>query len=374
MKKLFVLVLTLTLSACATPTPAMPSPQPPTPTSQSPAPSPQSPTSAPQLPTPSPQPPTPTPEPKIKFTQLTQGGCCVQPSFSPDGARALYLDKPSANAQTGIYAVPINQPLSQPQFVIAHPGPFSADMRYAEDLIGGRTVITRLADGVAWVIPSGGRRASFSPDATRITWSVGEETGGFDVRKNDIYVADVDGKNAKLIATRYGGGVMAWMPDSKQILLGGKEKRADKLAKIGVMDLATGAVRPLFEAERLRNTLLSPDGKWLVYLLTASENGAGGTFVIPLDGSSAAPRQLDIFGAFQWRDGSHLLYIPLKVNAPSSELWQIDAQTGAMTQLIAAAPDSPFKIGGGDWDVSPDGNSILYLNARDRNIWVASLR
>ncbi|HRA01270.1 MAG TPA: hypothetical protein PLJ62_13775, partial [Thermoflexales bacterium] len=262
----------------------------------------------------------------------------------------------------------------QPQFVIAHPGPFSADMRYAEDLIGGRTVITRLADGVAWVIPSGGRRASFSPDATRITWSVGEETGGFDVRKNDIYVADVDGKNAKLIATRYGGGVMAWMPDSKQILLGGKEKRADKLAKIGVMDLATGAVRPLFEAERLRNTLLSPDGKWLVYLLTASENGAGGTFVIPLDGSSAAPRQLDIFGAFQWRDGSHLLYIPLKVNAPSSELWQIDAQTGAMTQLIAAAPDSPFKIGGGDWDVSPDGNSILYLNARDRNIWVASLR
>ena len=42
-------------------------------------------------------------------------------------------------------------------------------------------------------------------------------------------------------------------------------------------------------------------------------------------------------------------------------------------RLIAAAADGPFKIASGDWAVSSDGRRIVFLTARDRNIWTVTL-
>lgn len=345
-------------------------------TSPAPTSSPISPTRAPTpVPTLAPTPsPTATPRPVTRFAQLTQGGCCVQPFFHPDGQRVLFLDKPSAQAQLGYYSVSSVGPLAEPSLFTQRLGPFSGDLRYAQTLERGQTVIERLSDGVKWTIQNGGRRVTFSPDGLRIAWSVGEEVGNFDVRRQDIWVADVDGRNAKRVATRYGGGLQAWFSDGKRLLVTGKAQRGDALAAIGVISLDDGAARELTTVERLRNAVLSPEGRFLVYYMAgARDPELNGTWLLDISAEGKEPVRLDFFGAFRWRDEGRLFYIPLQQGAPSTELMQLDVRTGQKTTLIRASADSPFKIANGDWDVSADGKRIAYLSARDRNVWVAEL-
>lgn len=368
------LAATLALSACAPNTatpPATLTPAPPT-TAPTETRVPPTATAAPTL-TPTPL-PTATPRPAPRFEQITQGGCCVQPSFSPDSARILFLDKPARDAVTGIYAVPISAPLTTPALAFRQLGPFSADLSLAVNLENGRTVVERIADGVKWTIPNDGRRVSFSPDVKRIAWTVGEDFGNFDVRRNDVYVANVDGSAPKLVATRYGGGLQAWMPDSSRLLIAGKSNRNEPKTKLSILSLADGKVTDVLEVERSRGMTLSPDGKRAILLIAQAQNVAdNGVFLVALDGSAAPPQRLNFFGAYKWCDATRLLYVPLETSAPSNELWRLDVTTLKAERLIAAVADGPFKIASGDWDLSPDGRRIVFLSARDRNIWTVTL-
>jgi Tol biopolymer transport system component len=158
------------------------------------------------------------------------------------------------------------------------------------------------------------------------------------------------------------------------VLLGGKANRADPLSTLNVLSLEDGALRNIMQFERMRSPLLSPNGRWLAYLIAQARDASqDGMYVLDLQAADAQPRRLDFFGAYRWRDGNRLLYVPIKAGAPSNELWQMDASSGEATQLIAASAESPFKIGNGDWDVSPDGTRLLFLSARDRNVWLAQL-
>ena len=317
------------------------------------------------------------------FTQLTTGGCCVQPFFSPDGAHVLYLDRPGSDAPVGIYGVPIAEPLAQPTLRTEKLGPFSANMAYSVDLVNGQTFIESVngtnGEGERFGISNGGRSVSFAPDNQTIAWTIGQDAGNFDVRRSEIWVAKLDGSDARRMITRYGGGIVAWFSDSQRMLIGGKAARGDAAPTLSILDLRDGAVTDLFSSERMRGYLLAPDDSHIVFFIAqARDETLDGTYLLQLSsvvsGTAAPqPQRLDFFGAYRWRDTTHLLYIPLKLNLPSHELWQLDVTTGQSTLLIPASAESQFKVGNGDWDVAPDGNLITYINARDRNIWLAKL-
>lgn len=314
--------------------------------------------------------------PAPQFIQLTTGGCCVQPFFSPDGAQVLYLDKPSAASEVGIYGVPIAQPLAEPTLVSPQLGPFSRDMSLAVDLINRQTTITKRADNTTWVINNGGRSVSISPDNSKVAWNVSQDSGNFDVRRSEVWIANVDGSDAKRVLTRYGGGMQGWLSDSQHILVGGKANRNDAAATLSIYNLSDGSSRDLFSADRMRGQSLSPDDRWMAFFVAQSrEPSNNGMFLMRIDSSATVtqPQRLDWFGTYRWRDAHHLLYVPLKLGQPSHELWQLDAESGQSTQLIAASADSPFKIGNGDWDVSDDGAHLLFVSAKDRNIWLFNL-
>ena len=62
------------------------------------------------LPTATPTPtPSPTPTPQAILRQLTSGGCCVQPSFSPDSSKVLFVDKPSETVPPGVYGLDLTR-------------------------------------------------------------------------------------------------------------------------------------------------------------------------------------------------------------------------------------------------------------------------
>lgn len=55
------------------------------------------------------------------------------------------------------------------------------------------------------------------------------------------------------------------------------------------------------------------------------------------------------------------------------ELWELDVNTGETRRLTD--PDViPFKIANDDWAVSPDGRHVAFVESRDRNIWLLTLK
>jgi Tol biopolymer transport system component len=64
-----------------------------------------------------------------------------------------------------------------------------------------------------------------------------------------------------------------------------------------------------------------------------------------------------------------LLVIPLNANAASHRLLEIDVASGAVRALTDPAL-MPFRVAGGDWSPSPDGNQVVFVSADDHNLWV----
>ncbi|HEY3288573.1 MAG TPA: hypothetical protein VGK87_00460 [Anaerolineae bacterium] len=308
------------------------------------------------------------------FSQLTTGGCCVQPFFSPDATRVLYLDKPSPGATTGLWSVPVSQPLAPPELFSTRVGPFSADMAYNVFLQNGRTTVERTKDAKQWVIDNGGRRVMFSPDEASISWMVSEDAGNFDIRRSDIWLAGIDGSAPRQVATLYGGGIQAWLSDSNHMLVSGKAKRDDVTSTLSLLSLTDGSQRKLIDAERPRSIALSPGDRYIAYYISqARDEKQDGMFILDLTLTSPQPQRIDFFGAYHWCSPTKLYYIPLKLAASANELWRYDVTTGQSTQVITADALSPFKVGNGDWDVSANGRQIVYLNGRDHNIWLVTL-
>ena len=322
-------------------------------------------TQPPASPTP---PPTPTPTPAPVLRQLTTDGCCVEPFWSPDGQRLLFLDRPSPDAATGLYEV--NLMGGGIELYIERLGIYSPDMLLLAYPQGEQTIVERLADGERWVIPSGGRAVSFSPDGTQLAWTAGQSGPPFDTASREVWVSQVDGSQAHLLVQLYSGGFAGWFPDGR-LLVSGRLDLNDPLPGLWAVSPQDGSQSLLARGERLRSVTISPGGSWLTYQMVFSVNlEENGIWLV--DTHSGAKRRLDQFGAYRWRDDGHLLLIPLDTRQPLHQVWQIDAATG-QAQPLTDPEVTPLKIANGDWSVSPDGTKIAYVSAADNNIWLLEL-
>ncbi len=323
-------------------------------------------------PTNTPQPtPTITPTPTPEMRQLTTGGCCVMPSWSPDSKQVLFVDKPSSQSEAGVYAVAVAD-ASEPKLV-GPVGIYSPDRGLVAYPVDVRTVVEKLSTGERWVMPNGGRAVDFSPDDRHVVWEVEADSGPYDERQNDIFMANYDGTNAAKVARVYGGGLVGWLPPGglSMVFLGRPALNTHD-STLTVLDLRTNEAIDLVKAERISGVSVSPGGSWVDYFISFnSDDKRNGIWVQRTDGSAA--RQLGMWGAYQWRDDSHLLVIPARASADQAfELWQIDAVTGEKQKLTDAAV-TPLNILNGDWRVSPDGKAIVFVNSADRNLWLLEL-
>jgi Tol biopolymer transport system component len=311
----------------------------------------------------------PTPQPQL--IQLTTDGCCVNPGWSPDSKQVLFIDKPAADAEVGYYAIEVSKPSSAPQFS-GRVGLYSPDRTLAAFAEGSRTVVERLSTGESWTMPNNGHAVEFAPNNRRVAWESEAISGPYDQRQNDIYVADIDGKNVERVTRVYGGGLVGWLPNSEGLMFLGRPSLATHDGTLTVLDLNGNTAADLVTAERIASISPSNGGTWVAYLISFNaDDTRNGIWVQRTDGSEA--RRLDQWGAYQWRDDSHLLMIPMRVSSDQPfELWEIDAATGQSRQLTNAAA-TPLTILNGDWRISPDGKSIVFVNSADRNLWMLKL-
>jgi hypothetical protein len=240
---------------------------------------------------------------------------------------------------------------------------------------GDVTIVQEAATGEQYVIANGGRQVSVSPDGQHVMWQVIASRGDFDRRRNQTWVANVDGSAAHVVAEAVGLGESQWIDERRLLLVGLPLGDQPYLAAIATLTLDAENGDQLLEIARVarpRGMLLSPQGRWLIYFLTFQTNAADdGLWIVPTDGSWP-PRKLHFFGSYRWRDEAHLLYVPMEVGVESHTLWEYDALSGESRPLTNPARTA-FKIANNDWAVSPDGRYVVFVSAGDHNLWMIDL-
>ncbi|MBI5876662.1 MAG: PD40 domain-containing protein [Chloroflexi bacterium] len=321
-------------------------------------------------PTPPPMPtltPSPTPAPRLK--QLTSGGCCTQPSWSPDSKQVVFIDKPDDDAPSGYYSVDVSAPAA-PKLMTERVAFYTADMKYVTTVDPVYATIERLSDGQKFRIKTGGRNVQLSSDRTRVVWTETPQSGPNETRVAQIMGANIDGSEARPILWLLRGGVSGWLDDDRLLLTARPDPKSQDVA-LFVYSLSTGARTELARSERLRATQTSPGSNWIVYTINFDSNAQNnGIWLVSTDGK--VRRKLPFFGSFQWRDRDRLLYVPLEMGKPSHVFYEYDARTDA-SRALTDPTTTPFKIANGDWAVSPDGTKVVFLNAKDSNLWLWDL-
>lgn len=315
--------------------------------------------------------PTPTPQPEMR--QLTSGGCCTRPFWSADSRYVQFIDRP-ASRPSGIYGVDVERggpPTLLTEWIVSRSGDGAFYVYPGQDT----TIVQRVVSGEKYVIANGGRPVSVSPDGQRLLWQVTEQSGGFDRRRGQIWVANVDGTAARILTETVGLGQSQWIDKGRILLVGGP---LENLPYVSIAALTLGAAEnddrrvELAQVVRPRGALVSPEGNWLVYYLTFQPNADDdGLWIVPTD-ASQPPRKLDFFGSYRWRDDTHLLYVPLEPGVESHTLWEYDL-AGAESRRLTDPAWASFKIANNDWSVSPDGRYVVFVDAADHNLWLIEL-
>ncbi len=331
--------------------------------------------------TPSPSPsatvsptPTPTATPKPALQQLTRNGCCVQPFFSSDNQQVLFIDKPSPAAPTGIYGVNVDGSSISPTLVSDRVGFRSPDRTIVATIEGDNVNLINEDTGESWLVDTSGNWPRFSPNGQQILWTATDREGPYDRRQSDIWLVNLDGRNPELQLSVVGGGFAGWLPDSQNILIVTRDNPAEEARTLSVYNLESGQRSHLVTERRIRGIEISPEGSWIAYFLTfAQEPANNGIWVISSDGQTRRKLDPPGFGAYHWQNDNTLLFIPIRTSVQDSmQLWAIDVLT-QQNQLLVDPNSLKFSISNGDWDVSPNGQHVVFVSSADQNIWQIQL-
>ncbi len=310
--------------------------------------------------------PSPTPPPRLR--QLTTGGCCVNPFWSSAGSQILFVDRPSPDRPAGIWGVPLDG--GAPILVLERLGLYSDDMQLLAYPSDGVTIVERSDGSDRWAIANGGRSISFAPNNEHVAWTAGQSGPPFDTAQRSVWVSRFDGTDARELISVYGGGFAGWHPDGR-VLATGRLDPEERETSFWAVPLEGDAPTRLMSASRFRRASLSPEGGWLAYEIAFSPlESENGLWVADL--RSGDRRKLTLFGAFRWRSEGRLLVVPLDVDLPSHQVWEVTAFNGAAQPLTDPAVTA-FKISNGNWGVSPNGRHIAFVATQDRSIWLLTL-
>ncbi len=304
--------------------------------------------------------------------QITSDTCCTQPYWHEDSGQVRFLDQPSPNAPLGVWGVDLSQPETGPQLVTDRLGVYSPDGALVAypDRASGLAVIERLADGRQWRIDTQGRGLYFTPDSRQVMWTTYDEDAPRDTREETIWLANVDGSNARVLLRARRTDRVAWL--STDVLLMTRRIPGDSDEQFFTLSIADGSESELATVPRMRGVALSPDKRYLVYYVSLeAETSKNGIWSLDLGNPEEAPQRLPFFGSYRWRDNQRLIYVPFEPEATQHSFFEYNLLTDQVRPLF---PDGTgLRIANNDWEVSPDGRQIALVAANGMQldgIWV----
>lgn len=301
-----------------------------------------------------------------RLRPLAFGGCCYGAWWHPIEAGRVYAIDGTDNQRAVLLEWAAQSESSAPTLVAEAPPPLlspdgSHQLRYADNL----TLIRRLSDGVEWSVDTAGSPAGLSADNSRLMWVIGRVDSSTGEGITDIYVSAADGSGAQVVASVPNGSAQ-WL-DSRRLLIGRRDRITTTL---GVYDTADGASFVLGSWNWLRNLSIAPGGGRLMFYQVYEPENAGLYSIETAAGAS--PLKLPWFGAWRWRGGDEVYYLPLDAGSNIHTLRYFNLLTGEDRALTDPAA-TPFTVANGEWSVSAGGNQIVFLNALDLSLWLIDI-
>lgn len=307
--------------------------------------------------------------------QITAADCCTQPYWNSDSTQVRFIDRPGPDAALGIWGVDLNRPEEGPQLVTERLGIYSPDgtLLAYPDRSKGVAVVERLADGQTWEIDTQERRLNFTPDSQHIIWTTYDEDAPRESREETIWLANVDGSDARALLRARRTNAVTWLADNSLLLT--RQLRGSSDETLLTLSLATGRLAELLTVPEPRGLALSPNKRYLVYYTTFEpEPEKNGLWLLDLQAPTLAPQKLPFFGTYRWRSNQTLVYVPFDPDATGHNFYEYNVTTGQSRPLFPQGTN--LTIANNDWRLSPDGNKIA-LVAVDGNqlngIWVLDL-
>lgn len=308
--------------------------------------------------------------------QITGGDCCTQPYWTQDSTQVYFIDRPEPNAALGIWGVDLTQPEIGTHLITERLGIYSPDgaLIAYPNRNTGLAVIERLADGQKWEVDIDEQSVNFAPDSQHLIWSVSDEDAPRDNREEAIWMANIDGANARIVFQGRRTNRVGWLSDDRWLMsrriTGGSD------IQLFTLSLADGSQQELYaQLPEMRGTAFSPDRRYLVYYVAfEADHNKNGLWLIDFQNPAQGPQKLPFFGTYRWRDNQRLVYIPLEPEATEHNFYEYDVLTGQSRPLFPEG--TTLMIANNDWRVSPDGRHIALVAASQgafNGIWVLDL-
>lgn len=318
--------------------------------------------------------PSPTAVPVPVLRQLLTGGCCVNPFWSSDSKQVRFIDKPTADAPAGIYEVAADNPapVSAGTLYTTTLGSLAANGRFYVRPDDPVTILEELFTGQLYSIPNEGNQLFFSPSAERVAWQVreGGGQGPSRTRQTTLWVADVDGSDARVIGQLRGASISGWVGEETLLLQLPDDSNEDKRLLVRYnLDDRTPVV--LDRAARFSGTTISRGGTFVAYYISLDGANPEQNGVWLMDTATGEKQPLPT-GAYQWRDATRLVLIPMEVGVSSFRFREYDTETAVLRDLTD--PDVlQVRVANNDWSISPDGDTVVFVSANDGNLWALQL-
>ncbi len=309
--------------------------------------------------------------PRAAGRPVTGGDCCTNFGWSDDSGQVRFIDQPNLGAPLGIWGVDVDSARPRPEFVTGWLGLTSPDdtLIAYPDTRKNLTIIERLADGQTWEIDTEGQRPTFSPDSRQIMWDVFDRDAPRDTRLETVWLANVDGSNARIILQERRTNVMGWLDDDTLLISRRVPGSSDET--LLTMSLRSGRKTELITLPEPRGISASPDRRYLVYYTQFEPGMANGLYLLDLQAKPISPQPLPFFGAYRWRDDSRIIYVPFDAEATEHNFFEYDVTSGDSRPLFPGGIG--LTIANNDWQVSPDGSKIALLAASGtalNGIWI----
>jgi hypothetical protein len=302
--------------------------------------------------------------------QLTVPGCCPYPTWEPD-SQAVRVYDGAEGALAGLFRLQVagGQPQAMPSNGYSV---FSADGAWQIDTPNSQMTITRRADGKTFAVATGGAYPQFSPEGKRILWHrfPADSIPGSQAPLTEVWLANTDGSGRNLVRTQQGGEVY-WLDEDRLLLV--EPIGRDDRQRLLIYTISSKQLTPFIELKRIRNISIAPGGGILLFYAPfqdkPEDSGIYGMLTQP--GSPAL--KLGFFGSYRWRDSTSLLYTPFSAtDSGYGALMFYDVTTGEVRPLTNPATQ-PFKPQNDDWQVSPDGQRVIFWNSQDSALWLVEI-
>lgn len=308
----------------------------------------------------------PAPQTGWTLRRLALDGCCAEAWWSQTNPDRLYTIDGSAGQRAGIFEWNTRDGSLVNLIGQAPPPQLSADGTLALERRGDEFAIRRLADGVEWLVNTGGAYLSLSADNSRLLWlnSTDQPPPNEDSPRVEVWVANADGTDARLMLSE--PGISAQWIDATRLLV---TRREDITTTVRIVDTVANTAFELGSWNWLRAMSVAPGGgRLMFYTVFDADPTVNGVYTIETQVGAEA-QQLPWFGAWRWRDADSVFFLPLDVGTPYHTLYYYHIPDGRTLQLTDPAVER-FTVANGEWSVSPDGDQIAFWNALDMTLWL----